>query len=92
MPLDQALAVGDDFAIYGSTGEANGSVCHGCDKKLEEADTSLNTRGRCLCYSFCSRECQVVGWNTKGHKATCKLLKNRELKSLLTLDWDSFLQ
>ncbi|KAI9862945.1 MAG: hypothetical protein M1813_004118 [Trichoglossum hirsutum] len=34
--------------------------------------------------------CQVVGWNEKGHKADCKLLKDPDLRGLFILKWDEF--
>ncbi|KID66895.1 SET domain-containing protein 5, partial [Metarhizium brunneum ARSEF 3297] len=35
-------------------------------------------------------DCQVAGWNKNGHKADCKLLKDEDLRSLFTTDWDKF--
>ena len=34
--------------------------------------------------------CQVAGWNEKGHKANCKLLKDPDLRGLFVLQWDEF--
>jgi hypothetical protein len=36
------------------------------------------------------KACQVTGWNTKGHKANCKLLKDPDLRGLFVLKWDEF--
>lgn len=36
------------------------------------------------------QDCQVAGWNKNGHKADCKLLKDEDLRSLFTNDWDKF--
>lgn len=30
----------------------------------------------------------MVGWVTKGHKASCKLLRDPDLRSLLFTKWD----
>jgi hypothetical protein len=38
----------------------------------------------------CDKTCQVVGWNEKGHKAHCKLLKDPDLQGLFVLRWDKF--
>ncbi|KID61546.1 SET domain-containing protein 5, partial [Metarhizium hybridum] len=35
-------------------------------------------------------DCQVARWNKNGHKADCKLLKDEDLRSLFTNDWDKF--
>jgi hypothetical protein len=40
-----------------------------------------------LCYN---KACQSTGWNKKGHKADCKLLKDTDLNGLFSLDWDNF--
>ncbi|KAK6591858.1 set domain-containing protein 5 [Botrytis cinerea] len=34
--------------------------------------------------------CQSTGWNEKGHKADCKILKDADLNGLFSLDWDDF--
>lgn len=36
------------------------------------------------------KACQVAGWNEKGHKANCKLLKDPDLRGLFVLKWDKF--
>ncbi|OBT86392.1 hypothetical protein VE02_05288 [Pseudogymnoascus sp. 03VT05] len=36
------------------------------------------------------KACQRTGWNDKGHKADCKLLRDTDLKGLFSLDWDNF--
>ncbi|KAG6018584.1 hypothetical protein E4U19_000167, partial [Claviceps sp. Clav32 group G5] len=33
-------------------------------------------------------DCQMVGWVTKGHKASCKALKDHDLRSLLFTKWN----
>jgi hypothetical protein len=37
-----------------------------------------------------NKTCQSIGWNEKGHKADCKLLKDADLKGLFSLNWDEF--
>jgi hypothetical protein len=32
----------------------------------------------------------ATGWNEKGHKADCKLLKDADLNGLFSLKWDNF--
>ncbi|KAG6234229.1 hypothetical protein E4U25_006067 [Claviceps purpurea] len=34
------------------------------------------------------KDCQMVGWVTKAHKACCKFLKDPDLRSLLLTEWD----
>lgn len=36
------------------------------------------------------KACQEAGWNEKGHKANCKLLKDSDLRGLFLLKWDEF--
>ena len=33
---------------------------------------------------------EIVGWNEKGHKADCKLLKDLDLRRLFLIKWDVF--
>jgi hypothetical protein len=77
-------------------------ACHACGKREE----ALMKCGRCnLCW-YCDgvrrikssprtcadrqQVCQRVGWNQKGHKADCKILRDRDIQAMFALDWDSY--
>ncbi|KHN96200.1 SET domain-containing protein 5 [Metarhizium album ARSEF 1941] len=62
-------------------------MCHGCGAKA----TSLKRCGKCLLFWYCGKDCQVAGWDNNSHKADCKLLKDADLRSLFTFDWETFL-
>ncbi|KAF2679583.1 SET domain-containing protein [Lentithecium fluviatile CBS 122367] len=53
-------------------------TCHGCSKKT----ASLNRCGKCSLFWYCDSGCQRTGWNERGHKANCKLLKHPDLRGL----------
>ncbi|KAF8852703.1 SET domain-containing protein [Acephala macrosclerotiorum] len=79
LSLHKLLALNDQVQQFST--ELNGTrVCHGCSKKA----TSLQRCGKCSSFWYCSKACQVVGWNKKGHKVDCKLLKDPDLQELFT--------
>ncbi|KAI1302032.1 hypothetical protein F5Y03DRAFT_362542 [Xylaria venustula] len=85
LPLHKLLALNDRFQQFST--EANGvRMCHGCGKKA----ASLQRCGKCSSFWYCDRACQVAGWNEKGHKADCKLLKDPDLRGLFVFNWDEF--
>lgn len=47
--------------------------CQSCDRKASEEELS-KCKG-CNEVWYCNKECQTVGWNEKGHKGECKVLK-----------------
>ncbi|KAF2727774.1 SET domain-containing protein [Polyplosphaeria fusca] len=53
-------------------------MCHGCSKK----SPSLKRCGKCSLFWYCDSGCQKTGWNERGHKASCRLLKDPELLGL----------
>ncbi|KAI1419748.1 hypothetical protein F5Y12DRAFT_720345 [Xylaria sp. FL1777] len=85
LSLDKLLALSDQFQQFST--ELDGiRMCHGCGKKA----ASLQRCGKCLSFWYCDRACQVAGWNEKGHKADCKLLKDPDLRGLFVFNWDKF--
>ncbi|EUC40071.1 hypothetical protein COCMIDRAFT_109712 [Bipolaris oryzae ATCC 44560] len=85
LSLDKLLALNDQ--VQQSSIEINGMrICHGCGKKA----ASLQRCSKCSSFWYCNRTCQVAGWNEKGHKADCKLLKDPDLRGLFVLKWDEF--
>ncbi|KAI1205160.1 uncharacterized protein F4807DRAFT_471283 [Annulohypoxylon truncatum] len=52
--------------------------CAACGKEGEvegEGERKLMRCTGCGVVAYCSKECQVRGWNEMGHKADCKVLK-----------------
>ncbi|KAJ6259358.1 hypothetical protein Dda_6258 [Drechslerella dactyloides] len=85
LPLDKLLLLSDKVQQYAA--EAEGvRTCQGCDQKA----ASLQKCARCGLFWYCNRDCQVAGWNQKGHKADCKLLKDPDLRKLFLMNWDVF--
>ncbi|PMD33565.1 SET domain-containing protein [Hyaloscypha variabilis F] len=80
LSLDKLLALNDQVHQFST--ELDGMrMCHGCGKKA----ASLQRCAKCSSFWYCDRACQVIGWNKKGHKADCKLLKNPDLRGLFSL-------
>ncbi|KAI1660272.1 hypothetical protein F4813DRAFT_387134 [Daldinia decipiens] len=78
LSLDKLLVLNDQIQQFSA--EINGmKICHGCGKKA----ASLQQCGKCLFFWYCNKACQVAGWNEKGHKADCKLLKDPNLRGLV---------
>ncbi|KAE9367579.1 SET domain-containing protein [Stipitochalara longipes BDJ] len=88
LSLHMLMALNDRVQQFSA--ELNGiRMCHGCGKKA----ASLQRCGKCSSFWYCGRcdkACQVAGWNEKGHKADCKLLKDPDLRGLFVLKWDEF--
>ncbi|KAK0517249.1 hypothetical protein JMJ35_000404 [Cladonia borealis] len=61
-------------------------LCHGCGRKA----ASLKRCIKCSSFWYCDRACQEAGWNEKGHKTNCKLLKDPDLQGLFVLKWNEF--
>ncbi|KAI1357914.1 hypothetical protein F5Y08DRAFT_333530 [Xylaria arbuscula] len=83
--LRNLLAFNDRIQHF-STVRDRMRTCHGCGKKA----VSLQRCGKCSFFWYCDKACQVAGWNGKGHKADCKLLKDPDLRGMFTSNWDEF--
>ncbi|KAF2108247.1 hypothetical protein BDV96DRAFT_504933 [Lophiotrema nucula] len=81
--LKKLLELNDQVQQF-STKVDGTRTCHGCSKKAE----SLNRCGKCSLFWYCDNGCQRIGWNERGHKADCKLLKDPDLRGLFVLKWD----
>ncbi|KAF3802773.1 hypothetical protein GCG54_00014007 [Colletotrichum gloeosporioides] len=55
--------------------------CHSCGKE----DPSVVKCGRCGLYYYCNKDCQTLGWNQKGHKQDCRVLKDPNLRALFKI-------
>ncbi|CZR64408.1 uncharacterized protein PAC_14306 [Phialocephala subalpina] len=85
LSLHKLLVLNDQVQQFST--ELDGiRMCHGCGKKAK----SLQRCGKCSSFWYCDRACQVAGWNEKGHKVDCKLLKDPDLRGLFALKWDEF--
>ncbi|MCJ1269911.1 hypothetical protein MMC22_009804 [Lobaria immixta] len=85
LSLHELLALNDQVQQF-STEVDRIRMCHGCGRKA----ASLKRCGKCLSFWYCDRACQEAGWNEKGHKTHCKLLKDSDLRGLFLLKWDEF--
>ncbi|TGO26346.1 hypothetical protein BPAE_0061g00180 [Botrytis paeoniae] len=59
----------------------NARTCHGCGEK----SSSMVKRSRCSFFWYCNEKCQKNGWNTKGHKDDCKILKKPDLRGMFLM-------
>lgn len=46
------------------------SMCWGCQFELPKLQKCM----RCQCAQYCSKKCQVLDWETYGHKNVCRLM------------------
>ncbi|KAK2063554.1 hypothetical protein LY76DRAFT_680567 [Colletotrichum caudatum] len=63
-------------------------TCHGCGNTVVEDDALFNC-GKCGYYPYCNVGCQKIGWDEKGHKEACRILKDTNIQSLLHLNYQS---
>ncbi|KAI9774996.1 MAG: hypothetical protein M1840_000212 [Geoglossum simile] len=85
LPLRRLLALSDRVQAQTSMIEGK-RVCHACGKRGD----ALLLCGRCHLSWYCDKECQTVGWLHKNHKADCKVLKDKDVRGIFTLDWERF--
>jgi hypothetical protein len=83
--LDNLLSLSDKVQKF-STETKGMKVCHGCEKEA----TSLMKCAKCSLFWYCNGACQKMGWVEKNHKADCKLLRDGDLKGLLSLSEGNF--
>ncbi|KAH7205909.1 hypothetical protein DER44DRAFT_317826 [Fusarium oxysporum] len=60
-------------------------TCHACSKSAK-----LMKCAKCGFFWYCSQNCQLRGWNEKGHKADCKMLRDGNFKGLFSIKWGEF--
>ncbi|KAI8624396.1 hypothetical protein F5Y19DRAFT_318158 [Xylariaceae sp. FL1651] len=87
MPLNlhHALAMNKQ-AIESVNRDGTPRKCHGCG----EVKDNLNKCGRCGLFHYCNRNCQEKGWNDKAHKKFCKVLKDENVKTMLSMDYTNY--
>ncbi|KAF2788843.1 hypothetical protein K505DRAFT_420843 [Melanomma pulvis-pyrius CBS 109.77] len=85
IPLEKLLELNDQVQQF-STEVDEVRICHGCGRKT----ASSKRCGRCSSFWYCNEVCQKAGWNEKGHKANCKLLRDPDIRGLFVLKWDQF--
>ncbi|KAI1086937.1 hypothetical protein F5B19DRAFT_100747 [Rostrohypoxylon terebratum] len=83
--LERVLALGAelDGLMGGENGDEEVKRCAACGKEGAKGEGEGEGDGGlklmrctgCGVVAYCSKECQVQGWNEKGHKADCKVLK-----------------
>ncbi|KAK2485985.1 hypothetical protein H9L39_03965 [Fusarium oxysporum f. sp. albedinis] len=61
-------------------------TCHACSKK----SAKLMKCAKCGFFWYCGQNCQLRGWNEKGHKAACKMLRDGNFKGLFSIKWGEF--
>ncbi|KAK7740970.1 hypothetical protein SLS53_005033 [Cytospora paraplurivora] len=61
--------------------------CHGCHavKPMDQ----MSRCGKCKVFGYCSKDCQVKGWNEKDHKRYCKVARDPNFMSLIKLDFSA---
>ncbi|KAK4445231.1 SET domain-protein [Podospora aff. communis PSN243] len=85
-PLNELMALSDRVGRY-STWQAGGRTCHGCDEKKV---VDLQKCAGCGMFWYCDKTCQTTGWQSKGHKRDCKLIRENGLRAMFLTDRDRF--
>ncbi|KAK0624286.1 hypothetical protein B0T14DRAFT_565569 [Immersiella caudata] len=83
--LNELLSLSDKVGRY-STWQTGGRTCHGCDEKRVD----LQKCARCGMFWYCNKSCQTTGWQSKGHKRDCNLIRENGLQAMFLMDWDRF--
>ncbi|KAI0603051.1 hypothetical protein F4775DRAFT_531943 [Biscogniauxia sp. FL1348] len=85
LKLDEVLAMNDQVVEH-TAAPGTRQKCHACG----EAKENMSKCARCLMFYYCSQDCQVKGWNEKGHKKHCRVLKGENVKTLHFLDYSTY--
>ncbi|KAG6304767.1 hypothetical protein E4U45_001164 [Claviceps purpurea] len=86
LPLAKILALVNETRQFSKPQQNNCRNCHGCGNSA--AADSMKRCSGCLSFWYCNKDCQMIGWVTKGHKASCKFLRDPDLRSLLLTEWN----
>ncbi|KAG6304768.1 hypothetical protein E4U45_001165 [Claviceps purpurea] len=86
LPLTKILELDNDVRQFSKPQQNDCRNCHGCGNIAAAA--SMKRCSGCLSFWYCNKDCQMVGWVTKGHKACCKSLKDPDLRRLLFTEWN----
>ncbi|KAG6089727.1 hypothetical protein E4U30_008316 [Claviceps sp. LM220 group G6] len=86
LPLAKILALVKEVRQFSKPTHNDCRNCDGCGNSAAVA--SMKRCSGCLLSWYCNKDCQMVGWVTKGHKASCKLFRDPDLRSLLCTKWD----
>ncbi|KAG5988786.1 hypothetical protein E4U52_006246 [Claviceps spartinae] len=86
LPLAQILALEHEVRSFSTPQNNDLRRCHGCGTAA--ISSSMQRCAKCLSFWYCSKDCQMVGWITKGHKLNCKLLRDPDLRGLFLTQWD----
>ncbi|KAH8893275.1 hypothetical protein GQ53DRAFT_821982 [Thozetella sp. PMI_491] len=72
-PIDKVLQLGEKLrAKEASDGEEK---CESCGNTSGQEGKALSKCTACGEVRYCSKECQIKGWNDGGHKTECKIYK-----------------
>ncbi|KAF5675877.1 hypothetical protein FCIRC_7249 [Fusarium circinatum] len=83
--LDDMMKLSDKIQVHATLADGM-RTCHGCNEK----SAKLLKCAKCDIFWYCSHSCQLYGWNEKGHKEDCKILRDCNFKGLFSIKWDEF--
>ncbi|KAG5920008.1 hypothetical protein E4U61_000346 [Claviceps capensis] len=86
LPVAKIPALSNEVRQFPKPQHNNRRICHECGKRA--AGDSMKRCTGCMSLWYCNKDCQMVGWVTKAHKACCKFLKDPDLRSLFPTEWD----
>lgn len=88
LPLFFAFA--DNFNSYWPAGRARPSLCEGCRASFGSMEYLVPVCTQCYSSYYCSVGCRDAKWRSGGHKAGCDVLRDPDIRGMLTIDWSSF--
>ncbi|KAG6249357.1 hypothetical protein E4U23_002223 [Claviceps purpurea] len=86
LPLAQILALEHEVCSFSTPKNNDLRRCHGCGTAA--ISSSMQRCTKCWSFWYCNKDCQMVGWITKGHKLNCKSLRDPDLRGLFFTQWD----
>ncbi|OTA55565.1 hypothetical protein K449DRAFT_387944 [Hypoxylon sp. EC38] len=85
LELNDVVEMNKEVVKYIPVGNAQ-RKCHGCDIEKED----LNKCGGCTLFHYCNKDCQSKAWNEKGHKKFCKVLKEKNVRDMHFLKYETY--
>ncbi|CCE29255.1 uncharacterized protein CPUR_02948 [Claviceps purpurea 20.1] len=86
LPLAEILALEHEVRSFSTPQNNDLRRCHGCGTAA--ISSSMERCTKCWSFWYCNKDCQMVGWITKGHKLNCKFLRDPDLRGLFLTQWD----
>ncbi|KAI1774848.1 hypothetical protein F4818DRAFT_416949 [Hypoxylon cercidicola] len=85
LTFNDVIKMNEQVIAYTPVGNAP-RQCHACG----EVKQNLNMCARCTLFYYCNKDCQTKAWNEKDHKKFCKVLKDKNIRSMHFLNYGTY--